>query len=161
MKHFYLALYLCLFIGFGNHLFAQSCVKLYGSIAVSNNEIKEVTVDTLSGNLGFLNSTTSPNTINLYNGDMTIDPDGQRLFVVLNTQLALSTNYSLRILTAQEGNPIANFPLTNRIVELQYDCTNDKLFGLQIQGTIPTATARLVEINTATGAITPIALLVC
>ncbi len=156
MKHFYLALYLCLFIGFGNHLFAQSCVKLYGSIAVSNNEIKEVTVDTLSGNLGFLNSTTSPNTINLYNGDMTIDPDGQRLFVVLNTQLALSTNYSLRILTAQEGNPIANFPLTNRIVELQYDCTNDKLFGLQIQGNTPTATARLVEINTATGAITPI-----
>jgi gliding motility-associated-like protein len=156
MKHFYLALYLCLFIGFGNHLFAQSCVKLYGSIAVSNNEIKEVTVDTLSGNLGFLNSTTSPNTINLYNGDMTIDPDGQRLFVVLNTQLALSTNYSLRILTAQEGNPIANFPLTNRIVELQYDCTNDKLFGLQIQGAVPAATARLVEINTATGAITPI-----
>ncbi len=156
MKHFYLALYLCLFIGFGNHLFAQSCVKLYGSIAVSNNEIKEVTVDTLSGNLGFLNSTTSPNTINLFNGDMTIDPDGQRLFVVLNTQLALSTNYSLRILTAQEGNPIANFPLTNRIVELQYDCTNDKLFGLQIQGAVPAATARLVEINTATGAITPI-----
>lgn len=156
MKHSYIALYLCLFIGISNHLFAQSCVKLYGSIAVSNNEIKEVTVDTLSGNLGFLNSTTSPNTINLFNGDMTIDPDGQRLFVVLNTQLALSTNYSLRILTAQEGNPIANFPLVSRLVELQYDCVNNKLFGLQIQGTVPAATARLVEINTATGAITPI-----
>ncbi|MBL7785320.1 MAG: gliding motility-associated C-terminal domain-containing protein [Chitinophagales bacterium] len=156
MKNYYfrIVLMLLLMLGGKQQLGAQNCARLYGSTNISANEFRAVKIDSLNGTLPLLSNLTSPNPISLPEGRMTIDPDDQKVYLVLNAQTSGSnTSYSLRVLDAQVGTQLGNFLLNNPIEGLQYDCAHNRLFGVEVTNN---NALRLVEINTVSGAITPI-----
>lgn len=130
--------------------YAQSCVTVFGITAPTPNSIAPVRVDTLDGDLAVItNISSSSSPISVVPGSFTVNSLAQDLIFLQST----GVNTNIKSVNALNGNPGGASPNIANLLELEYHCTDDKLYGLN---RLSPTSYRVVEVNPATAALTPI-----
>lgn len=130
--------------------FAQSCVTVFGVTAPTPNIIAPVRVDTLDGDLAVVtNISSSSSPISVVPGSFTVNSLQQELIFLQST--GVITN--IKSVNALNGNPGISSPNIANLLELEYHCNDDLLYGLN---RLSPTSYRLVEVDPQTAVLTPI-----
>ncbi|PSJ77851.1 PKD domain-containing protein [Sphingobacteriales bacterium UPWRP_1] len=131
-------------------VYAQGCVTLFAVTAPNTNTIEPVRIDSLDGDLAVITSIqSSSSALQVAPGSFTVNSLQQEL-VFLQTTAA---NSNIKTVNALNGNPGTSSPNVTNLLEFEYHCEADKLYALQ---RVTVTSYRLVEVNPATAATTPI-----